>query len=129
MASITVGAISLVVVQVLPLVSLQLSTQLIGASLDLLVEKKLSLAKLSAPARPPLVSHLPTSPHLLSLSPIQSRDVPKDVILIPILVNLIQPEQLALGTLRLWNSKDSTWALWSAFLMLPLYLAALHRML
>lgn len=43
MASLTVGAISLVVVQVLPLVSLQLSTHLIGASLDLLLEKKSNL--------------------------------------------------------------------------------------
>lgn len=34
------GAISFVVVQVLPLVSLQLSTQLIGTSLDLVLGKK-----------------------------------------------------------------------------------------
>lgn len=57
------GAISFVVVQVLPLVSLQLSTQLIGTSLDLVLGKKNpSLAESSAPAMTPLVLCLPTSP-------------------------------------------------------------------
>lgn len=40
LASVTMGAISFVVVQVLPLVSLQLSTQLIRTSLDLVLGKK-----------------------------------------------------------------------------------------
>lgn len=46
-------------------------------------------------------------PHPCSLSPIQSRYVRRDVIFSPILVKLIKTELLALGTQRLWKSRDS----------------------
>lgn len=44
---------------------------------------------------------------LLSLSPGRSRCVPKGIIFIPVLVNLIKAELLALGTLRLWKSREN----------------------
>lgn len=92
--SMAMGSISLVGVQVLPLVFLQISTQLMGTSLDLLLGKSLPWP---SPLHQPCLLLSPLHPltflqvrflFTCSLSPIRSRYVPKDIIFIPVLVSL-----------------------------------------